>query len=139
MRRDLFLLTTVSFLAVMGILPSALADRGSMPDDELFCFEKLDAGGEVLCGLLDSPFESMLEAYDPIFGELTIAILWGILISVLWFKVQNTALEGIVGLVIAGSIVGLSEESLRVGLLLVAGSMGIIFYHLVQTRIQYPQ
>ena len=62
-----------------------------------------------------------------------------ILISVLWFKVQNTALVGIVGLVIAGSIVGLSEESLRVGLLLVAVSMGIIFYQLVQTRIQYPQ
>ena len=89
--------------------------------------------------MLDAPFESILEAYDPIFGDLTIAILWGILIAVLWMKVQNTALVGIVGLVIAGSVVGLSPESFRVGLLLVAVSMGIILFQLVQQRIQYPQ
>tara|TARA_Y100001951_G_scaffold99139_1_gene100740 strand:+ start:495 stop:827 length:333 start_codon:yes stop_codon:yes gene_type:complete len=110
-----------------------------MDDSELFCFEKIEADGQILCGLLESPFESMLEAYDPIFADLTIAILWGIIIAVLWMKVQNTALVGIVGLVIAGSIIGLSEESFRVGLLLVAVSMGIIMFQLVQQRIQYPQ
>jgi len=139
MRRDLFLLTTISVIAVMGLLPSALADRGSMPNDELFCFERMEADGMILCGLLESPFESMLEAYNPIFQDLTIAVLWGIIMAVLWMKVQNTALVGIVGLVIAGSVIGLSEESFRVGLLLVAVSMGIILFQLVQQRIQYPQ
>ena len=120
----------ISTIIAMGVLPSALADRGDA------CFEKMDGN---LCGLLDAPFEAMLHAYDGIFGDLTIAVLWGILIAVLWMKVQNTALVGIVGLVLAGSIVGLSEESLRVGLLLVAVSMGILLFQLVQQRIKYPQ
>ncbi len=139
MYSNTLLLSTILSLTVLGILPSALADRGTMDDSELFCFEKIEADGQILCGLLESPFESMLEAYDPIFADLTIAILWGIIIAVLWMKVQNTALVGIVGLVIAGSIIGLSEESFRVGLLLVAVSMGIIMFQLVQQRIQYPQ
>jgi len=139
MNSNTLLLSAILSLAVLGILPSALADRGTMDDSELFCFEKIEADGQILCGLLESPFESMLEAYDPIFADLTIAILWGIIIAVLWMKVQNTALVGIVGLVIAGSIIGLSEESFRVGLLLVAVSMGIIMFQLVQQRIQYPQ
>lgn len=139
MYSNTLLLSTILSLTVLGLLPSALADRGTMPDEELFCFERITADGQILCGMLDAPFESMLEAYDPIFGDLTIAILWGILIAVLWMKVQNTALVGIVGLVIAGSVVGLSPESFRVGLLLVAVSMGIILFQLVQQRIQYPQ
>ncbi len=139
MYSNTLLLSTILSLTVLGLLPSALADRGTMPDEELFCFERITADGQILCGMLDAPFESMLEAYDPIFGDLTIAVLWGILIAVLWMKVQNTALVGIVGLVIAGSVVGLSPESFRVGLLLVAVSMGIILFQLVQQRIQYPQ
>ena len=139
MYSNTLLLSTILSLTVLGLLPSALADRGTMPDEELFCFEGITADGQILCGMLDAPFESMLEAYDPIFGDLTIAVLWGILIAVLWMKVQNTALVGIVGLVIAGSVVGLSPESFRVGLLLVAVSMGIILFQLVQQRIQYPQ
>ena len=139
MYSNTLLLSTILSLTVLGLLPSALADRGTMPDEELFCFERITADGQILCGMLDAPFESMLEAYDPIFGDLTIAVLWGIIMAVLWMKVQNTALVGIVGLVIAGSVVGLSPESFRVGLLLVAVSMGIILFQLVQQRIQYPQ
>ena len=139
MYSNTLLLSTILSLTVLGLLPSALADRGTMPDDELFCFERIQADGMILCGLLDKPFESMLEAYNPIFQDLTIAVLWGIIMAVLWMKVQNTALVGIVGLVIAGSVIGLSEESFRVGLLLVAVSMGIILFQLVQQRIQYPQ
>jgi len=139
MYSNTLLLSTILSLTVLGLLPSALADRGTMPDDELFCFERIQADGMILCGLLDKPFESMLEAYNPIFQDLTIAVLWGIIMAVLWMKVQNTALVGIVGLVIAGSVVGLSPESFRVGLLLVAVSMGIILFQLVQQRIQYPQ
>ena len=139
MYSNTLLLSTILSLTVLGLLPSALADRGTMPDDELFCFERIQADGMILCGLLDKPFESMLEAYNPIFQDLTIAVLWGIIMAVLWMKVQNTALVGIVGLVIAGSVVGLSPESCRVGLLLVAVSMGIILFQLVQQRIQYPQ
>ena len=139
MYSNTLLLSAILSLAVLGLLPSALADRGTMPDDELYCFERIQADGMILCGLLDKPFESMLEAYNPIFQDLTIAVLWGIIMAVLWMKVQNTALVGIVGLVIAGSVVGLSPESFRVGLLLVAVSMGIILFQLVQQRIQYPQ
>lgn len=139
MYSNTLLLSTILSLTVLGLLPSALADRGTMPDDELYCFERIQADGMILCGLLDKPFESMLEAYNPIFQDLTIAVLWGIIMAVLWMKVQNTALVGIVGLVIAGSVVGLSPESFRVGLLLVAVSMGIILFQLVQQRIQYPQ
>ena len=139
MYSNTLLLSTILSLTVLGLLPSALADRGTMPDDELFCFERIQADGMILCGLLDKPFESMLEAYNPIFQDLTIAVLWGIIMAVLWMKVQNTALVGIVGLVIAGSVIGISEESFRVGLLLVAVSMGIILFQLVQQRIQYPQ
>ena len=39
-----------------------------------YCFEKTD-GDDPLCGMLDDPFGAMLKAYDPIFGELTIAVL----------------------------------------------------------------
>jgi len=125
-------------LAVLGIIfmlfisvPSAFAAGD-------YCFEKTD-GADPLCGMMDDPFGAMLKAYDPIFGDLTIALLWGILISVLWIRVQNTALVGIVGLVAAGAITGLSPEAYRVGIMLSVIAMGIMLFQLIQSRIKYPQ
>ncbi len=137
----LFLPAIIALMSI-SVMPFVSAERGDQ------CFEQMDGS---FCGLLsawedpvtgdvvDTPFGAMLEAYDPIFGDLTIAILWGILIAVLWMKVQNTALVGIVGLVVAGSVVGLDPDAYRVGILLVVVSMGIILFQLVQQRIKYPQ
>ena len=120
---------TLILIVFVSTIPMALAAPGE------FCFEQ--ASGN-MCGLLDSPFDAMLEAYDPVFGDLTIAILWGIMISLLWMKVQNTALVGIVGLVVAGAITGLSDEAYRIGIMLAVVAMGIMLFQLVQQRIKYP-
>lgn len=121
---------SVLLILQLGLIPIVIADPGDR------CFEQMNGQ---MCGLLDSPFDAMLEAYDPVFGDLTIAILWGILISVLWMKVQNTALVGIVGLIIAGAITGLSPEAYRIGIMLAVVAMGMMMFQLIQQRIKYPQ
>lgn len=87
----------------------------------------------------DGIYNGLLEAYDPIFGDLTITIVWGIFLSILWHKVQNTQLVAVVGLATAGVITGIHPEALRIGFMFVFIGLGITLFQLLQQKIKYPQ
>ena len=105
------------------------------------CYENYEKAGEYMCNIFNEPFKAVLEPFDAIFGgagELgfTIAIIWGIIIGILWLSTGNIMLCSIVGVVIASSVTGIYPQAQGVGFLLIGLSLGIIIFQLVRHKIQ---
>ena len=101
------------------------------------CFEKLDTtASDFMCGAFSSPFAAVLAPLNAILGDLTLVIIWGIILGILWLRTENLMLVSIVGLVISSTAVGLYEPAKGMGLLLVGVSVGITIFQLIRHKIQ---
>lgn len=95
------------------------------------------------CNFTTDPLGTMLLPFESIFGGLTIIILWGLLISIIWLRTQNPMLVGIVGIAMTAGYLSITPdappEELNgariIGGALFAVSLGITLYHLVSSRI----
>ena len=100
------------------------------------CFETYDT----MCNVFNEPFTAVLKPFDAILGSgiegLTIAVIWGIILGVLWLKTENLMLCSIVGIVIATSVTGIYPEAQGIGYLLIGVSLGIVIFQLVRHKIQ---
>ena len=97
------------------------------------CFEKFTGN---MCGFFDSPFTAVLEPFNSILGDLTLVVIWSIVLGILWLRTENLMLVSIVGLVISATATGLYEPAAGMGLLLGGVSMGIPVFQLVRHKIQ---
>ena len=101
---------------------------------------------EGTCNFTDDPFGTMMLPFERIFGGLTIIIMWGLLISILWLRTQNPMLIGVVGIAMSAGYMTVAPEPLPnefdgarlIGGALFAVSLGISVYHLVNTRLFQP-
>ena len=103
-----------------------------MPPDNLFCFEKI---GD-LCGIYDKPFEAVLKPFEATLGDLTMVVIWGILIGVLWLRTSNLMLVSIVGILVSSSLTAVYEPARGIGLILVGISVGITLFQLIRHKVQ---
>ena len=115
---------------ILFLIPSAYAD-----ERPALCYE--DASD--MCGLLSgnpadffaatlAPLDAQVEGYG-------LMILWGGILAMLWFKTENIMLIGIVGIIIAATITGMSDQAKGIGMLLLAVSIGILLYQMIRQRI----
>lgn len=92
-----------------------------------------------MCGLLSGDprqvFGSILVPLDSQAPGLALAILWGGLLTIIWFKTENVMLLGIVGIVVSATITGLSAQAQGIGMLLLAISIGILLFQLIRQRV----
>ena len=100
------------------------------------CFETYDT----MCNIFNEPFAAVLKPFDAVLGTgelgLTIAVIWGIIVGVLWLKTGNLMLVSIVGIVIATSVTGIFPEAVGIGYLLIGVSLGIVIFQLIRHKIQ---
>lgn len=105
------------------------------------CFETYDT----MCNIFNEPFAAVLKPFDAVLGGpdglggiggLTIAVIWGIIVGVLWLKTGNLMLVSIVGIVIATSVTGIYPEAVGIGYLLIGVSLGIVIFQLIRHKIQ---
>lgn len=95
------------------------------------------------CPFTTDPLGTMLLPFESIFGGLTIIILWGLLISIIWLRTQNPMLVGVVGIAMTAGYLTVTPEAppnelngaRLIGGALFAVSLGITIYHLVSSRI----
>ena len=99
------------------------------------CFEDPDD----LCGLASGDpalvFSGVLEPLESQLAGYGLVIVWGGILSFVWFKTENIMTVAIVGLFVAATITGINENARGIGLLLVAVSIGILLFQMIRQRI----
>lgn len=114
-----------------------------MPPTNLQCFEQFTGS---FCGFFENPFGAVLKPIGFALGDadgtlgLGFAIMWGILLGILWIRTENLMLVSIVGLLVASTTTAIDstgELGIRgMGLLLVGVSIGITLFQLIKHKIQ---
>jgi prepilin signal peptidase PulO-like enzyme (type II secretory pathway) len=96
-----------------------------------------DAGG---CPLFSKPLEVMVEPFKVAFGGFAFVVIWGIIMGVLWLRVQNTMMVGVVGVLLASVFTaGFSPETKIIGYGLLAVAIAVALYQILTVRVHYPQ
>jgi len=91
------------------------------------------------CEFFEHPLETMLEPFTAVFGAYFYIIIWGLLMGILWLRVSNTMVVGIVGLVLAILIqTQFTTETQVVGYVLLALAVAVLLYQIFTTRVHYP-
>jgi len=96
------------------------------------CFETF----ETMCGVFENPFSAVMMPFQNVLGDLTLVIVWGAILGILWLKTENLALCSIVGILISSTVTGLYEPAQGIGLLLVGVSVGILVFQLIRHKVQ---
>jgi len=80
-----------------------------------------------LCGFTSNPFSAVMTYFDQLMPGFGTLLLWGPIVFGLWYKTQQPLVAGFAGIIIVGTVSGLHSQSVAMGLLLVAMSLGIAF------------
>lgn len=114
------------------------------------CFELGD------CDLFAAPFDAMMEPFDAVFEEFTLVIVWGIIIGILWLRVSNPLMVGVVGVALAAlftrpdpaciaaggeeaaCLTGFSLEAQAVGWGLLILAIVVAIYQILTVRVHFP-
>jgi len=105
------------------------------------CFEVGD------CPLFEAPFDAMLEPFNAVFQDFTLVVVWAIIMGILWIRVSNPMMVGIVGVGLAslfarpdaqGNLVGFSEEAQAVGWGLLILAVIVALYQILTVRVHFP-
>ncbi len=91
------------------------------------------------CDFFQQPFDAMIAPFETVLGGFTYVVLWGIIMGILWLRVSNTMVVGIVGVALAAMFTqGFDDETKIIGYALLALALGIAIYQLVIVRVHYP-
>lgn len=122
----------MKFLILLLLFPIPMAFADERP---ALCYE--DATD--MCGLLSGNpadfFEATLAPLDAQVSGYGLMILWGGILAMIWFKTENIMLLGIVGIIVAATITGLSDQAKGIGMLLLAVSIGILLFQMIRQRV----
>ena len=116
-------------LALISLIIPAYGAPGDL------CFENVTD----MCGLTSgnpaTVFSGLLEPLESQVPGFAMVIFWGGLMAIVWFKTENIMLLAIVGIFVNATIVGISETSQGIGLLLLGVANGILLFQLVRQRV----
>jgi len=104
------------------------------------CFEIGDYSESGGCPLFSKPLEVMVEPFKVAFGAFAFVVIWGIIMGVLWLRVQNTMMVGVVGVLLAAVFTaGFDDQTKIIGYGLLAVAVAVALYQILTVRVHYPQ
>lgn len=122
----------IFYLLPVILISFPLAFADSRPT---LCYEDVSD----MCGLLSGNptdfFSAILAPLDAQVAGYGLMILWGGILAMLWFKTENIMLMGIVGVIVAATITGLSDQAKGIGMMLLAVSIGILLFQMIRQRV----
>lgn len=91
------------------------------------------------CDLFQNPFDTMIEPYKVAIGDLALVVIWAIIMAILWLRVSNTMVVGVVGVLLAGVFTqGFSPEAQAIGWALLAIAVAVAVYQIIVVRTHFP-
>lgn len=90
-------------------------------------------------GFFADPFNEIISPYEATLGDFTLVIAWAIIIGVLWIRVSNTMMVGVIGVALAALFTqGFSEDAQQIGYALLAAAVAVALFQLFTVRINFP-
>lgn len=135
-------ITLFTFVILFGI-GNAIGYGPNDPE----CFEVPDQEG---CpSFFDAPFDRMLDPFFSVFEDFTYVVVWGIIIGILWLRVSNTMMVGVLGVALAALftrpdpnnpavLTGFSTDAQAVGWGLLILAVAVAIYQILQVRVHFP-
>lgn len=122
----LSLLTMLFFIPIINII-SAVG-----PSDPE-CYELGN------CQFFQAPLDAMLAPFLGVFGAFFYIIVWGFIIGILWLRVSNTMLVGIIGIILAVLFQPqFGDDETLIGYLLLGLAVAVALYQILVVRSHYP-
>ncbi len=123
----------LSLLGIMPILFIGFIPSSQFGPTDPECFELGN------CNLFERPFDAMIEPYNATLGDFTLVAIWAIIIGILWLRVSNTMMVGLVGVALAGLFTqGFSAEAQIIGYGLLAVAIAVALYQIFLVRVHFP-
>jgi len=135
-------ITIASLIIIMSFSNSVFGYGPNSPE----CFEVPDMDG---CPtFFDQPFDRMFDPFNAVFQDFTFVVVWAIIIGILWLRVSNTMMVGVIGVVLAalftrpdpatGQLLGFSTEAQAVGWGLLILAIVVAIYQILTVRVHFP-
>lgn len=92
------------------------------------------------CDFFSNPFDEMLRPFTSTWGDYIYPAVWGLIIFVIWSRVENPFIPAIIGVALATFISTslISDEGRLIGYALLAMAIGIAIFQLITVKIHYP-
>lgn len=155
-RMKIYLLVLIASIFIIPSAGGLAVAQTTCPADQSYdnntkmcvtCWEVgyLNAGVEG-CNTPSNLFGTLMLPFERIFGGLTIVIMWGLMVSIIWLRTQNPMLVGVLGIAMTAGYMTVAPEAPSnefdgarlIGGALFAISLGISIYHLINTRLFQP-
>ena len=130
-----------SLLAGILLLPLLFIPQESwqLGSGNFSCYETGDYSNAGPCPLFKDPLGTMSQPFVETFGDFTYVVFWGIIMGILWIRVQNTMMVGVVGVLLAAVFnFGFSHDTQVIGWGLLALAIGVALYQIISTKPHYP-
>lgn len=85
------------------------------------------------------PFNEIIAPYQATLGDFTLVIVWMIIIGILWLRVANTMMVGVIGVALAALFTqGFSEDAQQIGYALLGAAIAVAIYQIITVRVNFP-
>ncbi len=128
----LTVLLSITFIDYSGILDIEKAYTFGPANPEPFELGQVD-------DFFSDPFNEIISPFEATLGDFTLVIVWAIIIGVLWLRVSNTMMVGVIGVALAALFTqGFSEDAQQIGYALLAAAIAIAIYQIITVRVNFP-
>ena len=84
---------------------------------------------------LADPFGTAMDYMSTFIGTtLTLTVIWGVLLGVLWLRTESPMLVMIVGIIVSTTAVGLNQTAVGIGLLIASVGLGLVLFQVIRQR-----
>jgi len=91
------------------------------------------------CDIFGAPFEAMIEPFNATLTDFTLVVIWAIIMGVLWLRVSNTMVVGVMGVALASLFTqGFSEQAQIIGWALLGVAIAVALYQILIVRTHFP-
>jgi len=85
------------------------------------------------------PFNEIIAPFEATLGDFTLVLAWAIIIGILWLRVSNTMMVGVIGVALAALFTqGFSEDAQQIGYALLGAAIAVAIYQIITVRVNFP-
>ena len=128
----LIMLLSVTIIDYTGLFDFEIAYSFGPANPEPYELGQLD-------NFFADPFNEIIAPYQATLGDFTLVIVWMIIIGVLWLRVANTMMVGVIGVALAALFTqGFSEDAQQIGYALLGAAIAVAIYQIITVRVNFP-
>ena len=104
------------------------------------------------CNFFEEPFNTLILPYSEVFGAFIFLLVWALIIGILWLRLGNTMVVGIIGLALAAmfnspldldqdgqaDLTPFAGDAQLIGYVLLCVAITVVIYQILAVRTRYP-